>query len=794
MIDIIDIDKVVNRLNKNKEERKRQEIINNNQPKEGRLFTKNDRKKPDTKNKYNSKGYINELTYFICADFETTIDEPVKVYKWYAHVKNIDVWENGNDIQSFIEFIHKYPKSVIWFHNADFDGSYILDYLVRKGVIHNGRMIPNHYEYVMGEFKDFTYYWDKDCYCNVLDSISILSGSLKQFGKIVGLKKGDTKENAFYTTAQIEEGLSRVEENKLNKYCKLDVKILSKIIDEYKLIHLFSIAQTKAKLAYDGLTKDKLFTDEFIVKPKHQLIDIEEKQTYQLDLFIDVINKQNKKKEYFKFIDWIGFSDKKKRNYIEISRSYDKRLALNPDYIKMNDYKNSMIPIKVPLEPYLFYKQGIKYERFSKKSAKRKKQIKELNFNNSLVKSSYKGGLNYVNPKYQNQWLDKRIYQYDINSMYPWIYSSFPMPDSLTRQKVDNINKLDLGIIVIKSLKAKCKDDKFPLLKLKTDTLYAKTGNKQSAKNIDEYCYEFYYDNVFSITNMEYQYLLENYDIENIEILAMYKYERNYLLETAFKDYCKYWYNQKKIARDKDDGVKAYFAKLMLNSVYGKFGQYGKQYSEYHYEIEDNTLTKIETNKTLDKFKADVLVASYITGYGRVYLANAINNIRLDNFVYCDTDSIHCFNSPDEIESKIKFNDLPNNEFNFYNILSIKGIGIGKELGEFKLEGHSDLSKYIQNKTYGHIFTDYSKELKDKDRIKWKTICAGFDDQIPIDEFEKGMKVKVRRAKLVNGGKQIIEQYNKLGAKVKETEFSSEFIDNIVRAYKEDNNLNKPLD
>lgn len=741
---------------------------------QGRIYKLDKKRKQVTLRQNNTN-----TCYRIAADFETTItninENKVKVYRWCAYNWETNTKEFGSDIQSFIEYIHKYPRSDIWFHNSKFDASYILDYLLKNNAIHNDRMIPNHYEYVMGDIGNFTYYWDKNCYCNIKDSLELISSSLGDLGETIGLEKGDTKENAFYTNEQIENGLTRQEKENLDKYLERDVDILVKVIETFKLFNLNEIATTKAQLAYKGLTSNELFSDKCTIKPNHKLIDIKEKFIKENinDWFIYVENKQNKKYEYFLLSDWDNFNENKKRNYKILFKEKENKeyKRLNPEYIKMNDFKNSMDSIIIPLEPYLFYKQKIQYKRFTKtRKMPITQQKKLLNSINNVSLSSYKGGLNYVNPKYQNKWINKRVYQYDINSMYPWVYSSLALPDALTIKETNFLNKNDLGIVIINKLIAKCRDDKFPLLKLKTDTIIPDRMGKLGLNggNINEYNHNFYFSERFVITNMEYQYLLENYDIEEIEVKALYKFDRNYILEIAFKEYCNYWYNEKKIARNKNDGVRAYFAKLMLNSIYGKFGQYDKWFTHYKYKLIDNMIKKIEIpgsdNGSLKT--ADVLVASYITAYARVYLANAINNIGLDNFVYCDTDSIHSFNSPEEIESKTNISNI-NKDFNSFNkILNIKGVSIGKELGQFKFEGYSDLSKYIQNKTYGHDF----KELKNDEwqEVEWKTICAGFTDLVPKDKFEKGLKINAKRSVLVNGGYAIIEKDIELGAKIQE--------------------------
>lgn len=698
--------------------------------------------------------------YRIVADFETTIDEPVRVYRWFAYVKELDKYFDGYDIESFVKFMKRHNHADIFFHNAKFDGSFILDYLIKNGAIHNKRMQFQHYEYVMGDFNNFTYYWNYNSYVNIRDTMSLIKGSLAQFGNNIGITKGDTMQDAYYTNEQVN-NLTEDQKDRLTKYCKLDVEILAKVMDVYHLYHLFEIAGTQAQLAYKGITTPELATNEYTITPRNKLIELLPRQIDQKDEYVYVMPKNGKHMQHFSKFDWDNFDIYKKCNYEVVEIKEDIAKVDNPEYDKMNAYKNSMCKYIIPMDYYKFYYQNLAYQRFSDDKHIRKLQKTVLTEVNGFAKQSYKGGLNYVNPKYQNQWLKQRVYQYDINSMYPWIYNSLPMPNALQKEQVSVLTKTDLGLVGINQLKAKCKPGKLPLIKLKTDTAY--DGLNGNFNNITTYDENFEYSKFFVLTNLEYQYLLENYYIENIEISSMLKFGRNMLLEECFSRYCYNWYQTKNNAANEVD---RFFAKLMLNALYGKFGQFGKRYDKFTYEINDeyNALERVYTGGfDSDKFTgADVLVASYITAYGRVYLANAINKIGLDNFVYCDTDSIHCFVSPEDIKSDFSLN-IPKDDMTFANILDSNGISIGGELGQFKYEGYSDLSKYIQTKTYGHLFNEY-KNGKWKPE-QWKTICAGFNDQVPINEFEAGMWINVKRSVIVDGGTKLETRKQELGAK-----------------------------
>src|SRR5699024_11284871 len=71
------------------------------------------------------------------SDFETTTDpDDCRVWAWaVCNVDDYDHIEIGNSIESFISWCSG-RNSVVYFHNLAFDGSFILDYILRDGFVH----------------------------------------------------------------------------------------------------------------------------------------------------------------------------------------------------------------------------------------------------------------------------------------------------------------------------------------------------------------------------------------------------------------------------------------------------------------------------------------------------------------------------------------------------------------------------------------------------------------------------------------------------------------------------------
>lgn len=666
-------------------------------------------------------------------DFECTIDEPVAVWLWYDYNIDTGKYSKGKDIQSFIRFVEQHAKDDFYFHNLSYDGSFIFDYLINvKGIKHNGTDYPTFEPTIQGSMDDFTYIFDFDQWVNFFDTMAILTGSLSSFGHSVGLEKGDTSKDAMYTNAEIPK-LTKEQWKRAEAYCKLDVDILAKVCHNYHLFELMQIRRTKASLAYAGLTEERLATDKYIFRPNYKPkkptgtspeAKVEEVESV-IYCSVNEATKDNPEEKVTTLDDYNSWHPNKQRANIVLRHEkqmydydkakFDERKFETETYYLDKEY----VFYENPTTPYRL-KYSMKYgdELYEK--------TKDVNMSlietwNKAIVTSYKGGVNYTNPRHQDQWIDEDVYVYDINSMYPWIYSTMPMPDIRTIRSVKSLAKDDLGFVMIEKVIAKVKPNKMPLIKLKTGIKHPNSSHYQPLLAVDK---------LFVLTNLEYQYLLENYDIKELGQVKFLKADENKELHEAFSKFCQYWYKQKKDGRKDGDKTKEWFAKLMLNSLYGKFGQFESQYENYHLEANDNDiLEKVDVSKYVDSmWDADLAVASYITAYGRVKLANDINTVGLDRFCYCDTDSLHVIGEAKELD-------------------------VGLELGQWKLEGISTRSKYIQSKTYGELIDG-----------EWHSVCAGFTDTIPMEDFEIGMKIMVKRSFLVPGGTQIKDRWLVLGS------------------------------
>lgn len=242
---------------------------------------------------------------------------------------------------------------------------------------------------------------------------------------------------------------------------------------------------------------------------------------------------------------------------------------------------------------------------------------------------AYKGGWTYLNPIYK----DKLVgvgQVYDVNSMYPWAmkYCALPWGDPLYYEGEPGEDEVFPLFIHCMKCKFKLKPGMYPNIQLKgtmrfIDTEYlTETGDEEV---------------ILTLTNVDYKLLFDTYYVWDINHICGYRFRQ---MKGMFAYYIDYWYEEKANCKHNGNMAMYYVAKLMLNSLYGKFGSNPNKRSKYPYLDKETDTIKYEygiyeTGKT-----AYVPVAAFITSYCRDKIIRTAIKCG-DRFVYADTDSVH---------------------------------------------------------------------------------------------------------------------------------------------------------
>jgi hypothetical protein len=156
----------------------------------------------------------------------------------------------------------------------------------------------------------------------------------------------------------------------------------------------------------------------------------------------------------------------------------------------------------------------------------------------------------------------------------------------------------------------------------------------------------------FFITHWELQAALDTDCLHGARILESTTFER----VGSFEEYIEQFYNERLKARAEKDKVGDLFAKLFMNSLYGKWAANPESYRTYVVvdsvedapaDVQFTQLAEfgghILMSKPLDPLRRryyNVCTAASITGFVRAMLWEAMHSCGIDNMLYCDTDSI----------------------------------------------------------------------------------------------------------------------------------------------------------
>lgn len=317
------------------------------------------------------------------------------------------------------------------------------------------------------------------------------------------------------------------------------------------------------------------------------------------------------------------------------------------------------------------------------------------------LRRAYKGGFVYLNPKYKN----KRGLQgitLDVNSLYPSVMYQCLLPYGYPMYFEGRPQHDELYPLYIIHLKCcfELKRDHLPTLQLKNnrrfvETEYLTTSRVKVGRHWENEPVEMW------LTNVDYQLLLNHYDISNETYINGFKFKG---AVGMFKDYIDYWMHIKETTT----GALRQLAKLMLNSLYGKFATNPKARKKIPYlDIETDTVRYKYSDPEL-RDPVYTAMGAFITAYAREKTIRSAQSV-YNRFIYADTDSLHLIGQ----EAPVNLDVHPT------------------RLGAWKNEGEFTDSLYIRAKTYMETVNGVDK-----------VTCAGMPDnvkeQVTYDNFRSG--------------------------------------------------------
>lgn len=293
------------------------------------------------------------------------------------------------------------------------------------------------------------------------------------------------------------------------------------------------------------------------------------------------------------------------------------------------------------------------------------------------LRKSYKGGFTYLNPLYKEKTTRAGIVL-DVNSLYPSVmmHDLLPFGSPIYYEGKYEEDKLYPLYIQMITCSFKIKENMIPTIQIKNSLSFLPNEYLESSN-----------DDLVTLvlTSIDLELFQKHYDIYDLSYNGGYKFKG---ISGLFSEYINYWSNQKIEAKQNNNGALYQISKLMLNSLYGKFGLNPITRSKIPFMNEEGII-KFKYSDKEERESIYVPIAAFITSYARrktIEASQAIRNYSLltyneDRYIYSDTDSIHCL-----------FTD----ETELLQILEIDDY----KLGAWKKESEFIKGRYLRQKCY----------------------------------------------------------------------------------------------
>ena len=354
------------------------------------------------------------------------------------------------------------------------------------------------------------------------------------------------------------------------------------------------------------------------------------------------------------------------------------------------------------------------------------------------IRRSYRGGFTYLNPLYKGKESTKG-YVLDVNSLYPSVMVNEVLPYGQPiffegKYEEDKLFKLYIQMI---TCCFKLKDGMIPTIQIKNNLAFIPNEYLESSDGRIV---------TLVLTNVDLELFFKHYDVYELKYCGGWKFKG---VKGLFTEYIEYWTN-KKIESKKNNNPSMYrISKLMLNSLYGRFGLNPVVKTKYPYLGEDE-IVHYGFYPTEERQPVYIPVASFITSYARLKTIESSQAIREyskwrygeDYYIYSDTDSIHLkYIDPEELANIIKIDEY--------------------ELGAWKVESEFVRGKYIRQKCY----------IEESPTGEMNVTVAGLPKKLSnlvnFDNFKEGFTTEA-----YDGDKKLTYKHVKGGVLLVETDFT----------------------
>ena len=333
---------------------------------------------------------------------------------------------------------------------------------------------------------------------------------------------------------------------------------------------------------------------------------------------------------------------------------------------------------------------------------------------------------------------DQPYFYFDFNSLYPSVMKKNLYSTKLRRHFINSdlaqLKRFIKNYGCIAKVKIKCDKPFFP-------------------KHLDGFTIFPIGTFVTTLTTPELKMALLHNMILKVYSLSVYQQQE------IFTDFVEFFHKQKTLHKQQHKKIQTYFDKMILNTLYGKFGQkitslkklrggIEEQYDAYdEVDTEKRTITKIKVINHIKYKEKKNLVSNYaipsiaceVTSYARMKLLDVFLKIGWDHVYYCDTDSILTDIQGKRIINKLfKGHNLGKlvleNKSNYVELFALKDYNFGDRKRRKSIPFKS---KKIKKNTYQ--YTHFSTTIESMKRNKDHSMITKKDKKTLSRTYHKGI-------------------------------------------------------
>jgi hypothetical protein len=284
----------------------------------------------------------------------------------------------------------------------------------------------------------------------------------------------------------------------------------------------------------------------------------------------------------------------------------------------------------------------------------------------SILRKAYRGGFTYADPRFKGKDIKEGIVL-DVNSLYPSVMYHDPLPYGEPIQFEGEYKEDEFYPLYIQTIRCnfELKEGHIPTIQLKNNVHFGEREYLTTSDGLDI---------SLTLTSVDMALFFKHYNVYNLEFFEGWKFKAS---TNLFKDYIDKW-SKVKIEADATGNIGLRtLAKLLLNSLYGKFGLNPIVKSKI--PIYHDGLVKYHLTPPTEREPIYVPVACFITAYARLKTISSGQSV-YDRFIYADTDSLHL------IGTEVPDLDIHNSR-----------------MGAWKLENTFERARFLRAKTYMEV-------------------------------------------------------------------------------------------